>query len=86
MVHSVSQLTTITSIVHSCVYLLNGEKAAVTHIGTVQISSTLTSQMFCVFLSSVSILFLLANLLRPNIVALFFLVIGVSSRTLLNGA
>ena len=42
MVHSFSQLTTITSIVHSCIYLLNGEKVVVTHIGTVQISSTLT--------------------------------------------
>ena len=41
MVHSVSQLTTITSIVYSCVYLPNGEKDVVTHIGTVQISSTL---------------------------------------------
>ena len=86
MVHSVSQLTTITSIIHSCVYLPNGEKAVVTHIDTVQISSTLTLTNVCVSLPSVSILFLLANLLRPNIVALFFLVIGVSSRTLLNGA
>ena len=41
MVHSVSQLITITSIVYSCVYLPNGEKDVVTHIGTVQISSTL---------------------------------------------
>ena len=49
MVHSVSQLTTITSIVHSCFYLLNGEKAIVTHIGTVQISSTLTfTNVLCV--------------------------------------
>ena len=35
MVHSVSQLTTITYVVHSCVYLPNGEKVVVTHIGTV---------------------------------------------------
>ena len=49
MVHSVSQLTTITSIVHSCVYLPNGEKAIVTHIGTMQISSTLTlTNVLCV--------------------------------------
>ena len=49
MVHSVSQLTTITSIVHSCVYLPNGEKDIVTHIGTMQISSTLTlTNVLCV--------------------------------------
>ena len=49
MVHSVSQLTTITSIVHSCVYLPNGEKVVVTHIGTVQIYSTLTlTNVLCV--------------------------------------
>ena len=49
MVHSVSQLTTITSIVHSCVYLPNGEKVVVTHIGTMQISPTLTlTDVLCV--------------------------------------
>ena len=32
MVHSVSQLTTITSIVQSCVFLPNGDQALVTHI------------------------------------------------------
>ena len=42
MVHSASQLTTITSIVQSCVFLPNGEQALVTHIGTVQVSSNLT--------------------------------------------
>ena len=42
MVHSIPQLTSITSVVQSCVYLPNGEEALVTHIGTVQISSTLT--------------------------------------------
>ena len=42
MVHSVAQLTTIISIVHTCVYLPNGEQALVTHVGTVQVSSTLT--------------------------------------------
>ena len=41
MVHSVSQHTSITSIVQSCIYLPNGEEALVTHIGTMQISSTL---------------------------------------------
>ena len=49
MVHSVSQLTTITSVVHSCVYLPNREKVVVTHIGTMQISSTLTlTDVLCV--------------------------------------
>jgi len=42
VVHFVSQLTSVTSIVQSCVYLPNEEEALVTHIGTVQISSTLT--------------------------------------------
>ena len=42
MVHSASQLTTITSIVQSCVFLPNGEQALVTHIDTVQVSSNLT--------------------------------------------
>lgn len=41
MVHSVSQLTTFTSIMQSCVFLPNREHALVTHIGTMQISPTL---------------------------------------------
>ena len=41
MVHSVAQLTSITSIVHTFVYLPNGEQALVTHIGIMHISSTL---------------------------------------------
>ena len=41
MVHSMAQLTTITFVVQSCVYLPNGEQAIVKH-GTVQTSSTLT--------------------------------------------
>ena len=41
MVHSVSQFTTITSIVNTYVYLPNGDQALVTHVGTVHISSTL---------------------------------------------
>ena len=49
MVYSVSQLTTITSTVHSCVYLPNGETVVVTHIGTVQLSATLTlTDVLCV--------------------------------------
>ena len=42
MVHSVTQLTTITSVVQTYVSLPNGEQAMVTHIGTIRISSTLT--------------------------------------------
>ena len=50
MVHSISQLTSITSIVQSCVYLANGEEALVTHIGTVQISSTfILTDVLCPF-------------------------------------
>ena len=41
MVHSVSCLTTITSAINTFVYLPNGEKALVTHIGTVHISDNL---------------------------------------------
>ena len=49
MVQSVSQHTSITSIVQSCIYLPNGEEALVTHIGTMQISSTLTlTRVLCV--------------------------------------
>ena len=49
MVHSVSQLTTITSIVHSCVFLPHRDQALVTHIGIVQISPTLTlTNVLCV--------------------------------------
>ena len=49
MVHSVSQLTTITSIVHSCVFLRHRDQALVTHIGIVQISPTLTlTNVLCV--------------------------------------
>ena len=42
MVHSITQFTEITSIVQTCVYLPNGEQALVTHVGTVQVTSTLT--------------------------------------------
>ena len=42
LVHSITQFTTITSIVQTCVYLPNGEEALVTHVGIVQVSSTLT--------------------------------------------
>ena len=49
MVHSVAQLTTIISVVHTCVYLPNGEQALVTHVGTMQVSSTLTlTDVLCV--------------------------------------
>ena len=41
MVHLVSCLTTITSAINTFVYLPNGEKALVTHIGTVYISDNL---------------------------------------------
>ena len=41
MVHSVSCLTTITYTINTYVYLPNGERALVTHIGTVHISETL---------------------------------------------
>ncbi|XP_075659255.1 uncharacterized protein LOC142629160 [Castanea sativa] len=48
-INYVSRLTTITSMVQSCVYLPNGEEVLVTHIGTVQISSTLTlTDVLCV--------------------------------------
>ena len=42
MVHSVSCLSSITSTINTFVYLPNGEKALVTHIGTVHISDQLT--------------------------------------------
>ena len=42
LVHSVTQFTEITSIVQTCVFLPNGEQALVTHVGTVQVTSTLT--------------------------------------------
>jgi len=49
MVHFVAQLTTITSIVHTFVYLPNGEQALVTHVGIVQVSSRLIlTDVLCV--------------------------------------
>ena len=49
MVHYVAQLTSITSIVHTFVYLPNGEQALVTHIGTVHIySSLILTNVLCV--------------------------------------
>ena len=49
IVHSVSQLTTITSIVNTYVYLPNGDQALDTHVGTVHISSTLVlKDVLCV--------------------------------------
>ena len=49
MVRSVSQLTTITSIVNTYVYLPNGNQALDTHVGTVHISSTLVlKDVLCV--------------------------------------
>ena len=49
MVHSIAQLTSITSMVHTFVYLPNGEQALVTHIGIVHISSTLIlTDVLCV--------------------------------------
>ena len=49
MVHYVAQLTSITSIVHTFVYLPNEEQALVTHIGTVHISSSLIlTDVLCV--------------------------------------
>ena len=58
MVHSVTQLTTVTSIIQSCVYLPNGEEALVTHIGTLQISSTLAlTSVLCVPSFSLNLIF-----------------------------
>ncbi|XP_075636524.1 uncharacterized protein LOC142608719 [Castanea sativa] len=54
MVHSITQFTTITSIVQTYVYLPNGEQSLVTHVGTVQVSSTLTLTSFSFNLISVS--------------------------------
>ena len=49
MVHSVSQFTSITSIVNTYVNLPNGDPALVTHVGTVHISSTLVlKDVLCV--------------------------------------
>ena len=49
MVHSVTQFTSITSIVNTCVYLPNREQALVTHLGTMHISSTLVlTDVLCV--------------------------------------
>ena len=83
MVHSVSQLTAITSIVQSCVFLPNGDQALVTHIGIVQISPTLTlTNVLCVPTFS----FNLISISKLTKHSLFFLEIGVLSKTLLNGA
>ena len=51
MVQSIAQLTTITSLVHTFVYLPNGEQALVTHVGTVTVhisSSLILTDVLCV--------------------------------------
>ena len=49
MVHSMSQFTSITSIVNTYVYLPNGDQALVTHVGIMHISSTLVlKDVLCV--------------------------------------
>ena len=90
MVHSVTQFIEITSIVQTCVFLPNGEQALVTHVDTMQVSSTLTLTgvlcvpSFCFNLISASKL----TKKEPRIflAILSFLVIVVLLRTLLNGA
>ena len=42
MVHSISFFTSITSIVNLVANLPNGHKAVVTHLGTIQLTSTLS--------------------------------------------
>ena len=49
MVYSLSSFTSITSAIHSYIHLPNGKKVLATHIGSVQISHTLTlTNVFCV--------------------------------------
>ena len=85
MVHSVVQLTTITSIVHTCVYLPNREQALVTHVGIVQVSSTLIlTDVLCVPSFTFNLISI-SKLLKIFAIASFLLVIVVLFRTLLNG-
>ena len=88
MVQSVAQLTTITSLVHTFVYLPNGEQALVTHVGTVTVhisSSLILTDVLCVPSFTFNLI-LLANSQNPLTAASFFLVIVVLFKTLLNGA
>ena len=49
MVYSLSSFTSITSAIHSYIHLPNGQKVLATHIGSVQISHTLTlTNVLCV--------------------------------------
>ena len=90
LVHSITQFTEITSIVQTCVFLPNGKQALVTHVDTMQVSSTLTlTGVLCV--PSFCFILILASKLtkkepRIFLVVLSFLVIVVLFRTLLNGA
>ena len=73
MVHSVSQFTSITSIVNTCVYLPNGDQALVTHVGTMHISSTLVlNEVLCV-LSFGFNLILVSKLTKTLFCCLIFL-------------
>ena len=81
MVHSVSQLTTITSTVHSYVFLPNGDQALVTHIGIVQISPTLTlTNVLCVPTFSFNLISI-SKLTQQSSCRLIFLGHCVLSRT-----
>ena len=55
IVHSLSFFTHITSSISTFVQLPNGEKVTVTHIGTIQVTSTLILEMYYVFPLSPSI-------------------------------
>ena len=73
MVHFVAQLTSITSIVHTFVYLPNGEQALVTYIGTLHISSTLIlTDVLCVASFTFNLIFI-SKLIKSLCCCLIFL-------------
>ena len=81
MVHSLKIFTSITSIVHISVRLPNGDVAKVTHIGTVQLSSTLILEnVLCIptfFFNLVSISKLTQS---PSFCCIFFFTLLLYSR------
>ena len=82
---SISLFQSYTIVSHYVVELPNGELAHVTHIGTVKLLASLSLNMFFVFHHSLSIFYLLVNLLKSCLFVLCFCLNSASFRTSLVG-
>lgn len=84
MVHSQSSLSHVVSTISSTVKLPNGHSAAVTHIGHVQISPTLTLNVLCVSSFDFNLI-LVSQLTREINCCVFFFPGFVTSKTSASG-